>query len=150
MLKAVFAYAVQHGLVSENPAREVHAPENAEPEPERSLSREELGCLGKPMAEAGQNRAAWQALDCIKLLLATGLRKDEALSLRWSDIDFEHRRLVLAETRTGRSVRPLSRTAMAILMGIRRSSSQWLFPATRREGHYITSGYRSFGRTFAG
>ena len=138
MLKAVFAYAVRHGLIAENPARDVHAPDHAEQERERYLSPEELARLGKALSQAEQSGSAWQAVDCIKLLLATGLRKDEALSLRWSDIDFACRRLVLPETKTGRSVRPLSRSAIAILAGVRRrSQSEWLFPATKGGGHFI-------------
>jgi integrase len=138
MLKAVFADAVRHGLVADNPARDVHAPEHAERERERYLSPEELANLGRALSQAELSGAAWQAVDCIKLLLATGLRKDEALSLRWSDIDFERRRLVLPETKTGRSVRPLSRSAVAILAGVRgRSRSAWLFPATKGEGHFV-------------
>jgi integrase len=138
MLKAVFAYAVRHGLIAESPARDVHAPDHAEQERERYLSPEELARLGKALSQAEESGAAWQAVGCVKLLLATGLRKDEALSLKWSDVDLERRRLVLPETKTGRSVRPLSRSAIAILTGIRgRSSDSWLFPASRGAGHFV-------------
>ena len=62
------------------------------------------GALGRAIAAAEQARAAWQAIGCIKLLLATGLRKDKAL-LRWSrQTDLNGRRLVFAETKTGGSV----------------------------------------------
>ena len=116
----------------------MHAPDHAEQERERYLSPEELARLGKALSQAEESGAAWQAVGCIKLLLATGLRKDEALSLKWSDVDVERRRLVLPETKTGRSVRPLSRPAIAILTGIRgRSSDSWLFPASRGAGHFV-------------
>ena len=138
MLKAALAFAVRQGLIAENPARDVHPPENAERERERFLSPDELARLGKSIVAAEQASVAWQAIGCIKLLLATGLRKDEALSLRWTDIDFNGRRLVLPETKTGRSVRPLSRSAIAVLSGLRgRSSGPWIFPATTGEGHYV-------------
>lgn len=138
MLKAVFSYAVRQGLIPENPARDVHPPDNAERERERFLSPEELARLGKAIAAAEQAGAAWQAIGAIKLLLATGLRKDEALSLRWENVEFECRRLILPETKTGRSVRPLSQQAIAILSGLQgRSSSPWVLPATKGEGHYV-------------
>ena len=88
MLKAVFAHAVRQGLIADNPARDVHAPTNAEKERERFLSPEELTRLGAAIEAAEKAGAAWQATAAIKLLLATGLRKDEAVSLRWSSIDF--------------------------------------------------------------
>jgi integrase len=138
MLRAAFAYAVRQGLIADNPAREVHPPENAERERERFLSPDELVRLGEALSAAEQAGTAWQAIGCIKLLLATGLRRDEALSLRWSDIDFDRRRLILPETKTGRSVRPLSRPAMAILTGFRGlSRGSWVFPATKGQGHYV-------------
>ena len=74
----------------------------------------------------------------IRLILATGLRRNEALALRWSEVDFDGRRLVLAGTKTGRSIRPLSRAAIAILAGIRdRAGNGWVFPASRGTGHYL-------------
>ena len=73
----------------------------------------------------------------MRLILATGVRKHEALGLRWAEVDLERRRVVLPETKTGRSVRPLSREAVAILSGLKgRSSGEWVFPATHGTGHY--------------
>jgi integrase len=138
MLKALLAYAVRQGLIADNPARDVHAPDNAERERERFLSPEELVRLGEALLAAERGGAAWQATGAIKLLLATGLRKDEALSLRWDDVRFERRQVILPETKTGRSVRPLSREALAILSGLKaQSAGPWVFPATKGGGHYI-------------
>ena len=137
-LKAALAFAVREGLIQTNPATDVHPPENAEAERERYLSPAELAALGKAIASAESAGQPWQALAAIKLLLATGLRRNEALALEWSHIDLERRRLVLPETKTGRSVRPLSREAVAVLAGLRaKSTGKWVLPATRGEGHYV-------------
>lgn len=138
MLKAVLADAVRQGLLADNPARDVHAPEGAERERERFLSPGELARLGAALAAAERDGVAWQAVAALRLLLATGLRRDEALGLRWGDVDLERRRLVLPETKTGRSVRPLSREAVAILSGLRgRYEGPWVFPATKGDGRYV-------------
>lgn len=137
-LKAALAFAVREGLIQTNPATDVHPPENAEPERERYLSPRELAHLGRALAAAERAGLPWQAIASIRLILATGLRKNEALALRWENVDLERRRLVLPETKTGRSVRPLSREAVAVLIGLQgRSTGGWVFPATAGDGHYI-------------
>lgn len=136
MLKAVFAYALRQGLVPENPARDVRAADEAERE--RFLSAEEVGRLALALDGAEGEGTAWQAVAAIRLILATGLRKEEALELRWAEADLDLGRLVLADTKTGRSVRPLGRAAVAILAAIkaRELASGWVFPATGGPGHY--------------
>jgi len=45
--------------------------------------------------------------------------------------------LVLADTKTGKSIRPLGAAAIAILEGISRDpESEYVFPAERGDGHY--------------
>jgi integrase len=136
MVTAMFSYALRHGLVVENPARAVSARD--EVERDRFLSPDEIQRLIGALETAERNGAAWQAVTAVRLILATGLRKEEALGLRWSEVDFDRKRLVLASTKTGRSVRPLGRAAVAILGGIKAKglSSEWVFPATSGAGHY--------------
>lgn len=52
------------------------------------------------------------------------------------------RTATLAETKTGRSVRPLSRAACDILTAAPRPAGGRVFPATRGDG--VMAGYRSF------
>lgn len=55
------------------------------------------------------------AIAAIRLLILTGCREGEILSLRWDAVDFERGYLRFADTKTGRSVRPLAQSAAALL-----------------------------------
>lgn len=74
--------------------------------------------------------------DFLILLLLTGLRKTEAMTLKWSDIDFEGRYMTVKETKNGRDhMLPLSDGLVSLLQG-RKNDSQYVFPGI--EGHMIS------------
>jgi integrase len=80
---------------------------------------------------------------CARFLALTGWRSGEALMLRWKDVDLVRRTVILLETKTGRSMRPLSHTARDILSRLgRQGGADLVFPPTRGEG--TTSGFRKF------
>lgn len=55
------------------------------------------------------------AVACIRFLALTGLRRGEALNLRWTDLDLERSQIVLADSKTGKSIRPLSAAARMLI-----------------------------------
>jgi integrase len=55
------------------------------------------------------------------------------LALRWAEVDIARRTAMLAETKTGKSMRPLSRAACAVLSKLSRVSDL-VFPASRGNG----------------
>lgn len=55
------------------------------------------------------------AVAAIRLLALTGCREGEILSLRWDAVDLERGHLRLADSKTGKSVRPLGQSAAEIL-----------------------------------
>ena len=61
------------------------------------------------------------AVDAIRFLLFSGMRKSEALSLRWDAVDADTGIVRLKHTKTGLSVRPLSKEALRVLAGIPRN-----------------------------
>ena len=67
----------------------------------------------------------------VRLLLLTGCRKSEILTLRWSDYREGH--LFLRDSKTGPRTVWLSQPARSVLEGLDRTG-QWAFPAARGKG----------------
>jgi integrase len=55
------------------------------------------------------------ALAALRFLALTGWRAGEALSLRWREVDLVRRTAILEDSKTGRSMRPLSHVACDLL-----------------------------------
>lgn len=78
--------------------------------------------------------------DYLKLLLFTGLRRNEAAALRWSEIDFAAKVIRLPATRTkaGRKLDLPMTSFVRDLLVARRAvgiDNQFVFPANSRSGH---------------
>ena len=124
---------------------------------ERFLTAEELARLGNaldaaksgrlvinPEAKAPERRKRGgqrkvgprsenpRAVAAIELLLLTGCRLGEVLNLRWSDIDFERRFLLLPDSKTGAKTVYLSEAAFRVLRGIKQHEGcAYVFPGKR-------------------
>ena len=61
------------------------------------------------------------AIAAIRLLMLTGCRSDEILTLRWDDVDRTSRVLRLRESKTGPRMVPLTRPVLNVLDGIERA-----------------------------
>jgi integrase len=142
LLGAIFTYAVDRGMRSDNPAHRVR--KFAENRRERRLTNEEYGRLGLGLREACND--IWPAaVACVRFLLLTGWRSGEAIGLRWCDVDLERRTATLPDTKTGRSIRPLSAAACDVLRSVPRTANRALvFPATRGDG--LMLGFKKFTR----
>lgn len=71
----------------------------------------------------------------VRLLLLTGCRKSEILTLQWDWVDFERGCLRLPDSKTGAKVVPLAAAAMELLNGLPRIS-KFVLPSGRGESHY--------------
>jgi integrase len=99
---------------------------------ERRLSHGEYRALGEALRN-GKAESIWPAaLAAIRFLAVTGWRTGEALALRWDEVDLARRTATLGDTKTGRSMRPLSYAACEVLRNLTRSGDL-VFPATRGE-----------------
>ncbi len=142
LLGAIFAYAVDNGIRSDNPAHRIR--KFAENKRERRLSDAEYRALGDGLRRAGET--VWpSAVACVRFLALTGWRTGEAVGLRWHDVDIVRRTATLPDSKTGRSVRPLSNAACEVLRALPRlGESALVFPATRGDG--LMLGFKKFAR----
>jgi integrase len=130
LLGAICTYAVRKDMRPDNPVRGVTL--FADRKRERRLSDDEYGRFGEAMREA--EKTLWPAaVAAARFIALTGFRRGEVLSLKWSEIDFARRTATLGDTKTGRSVRPLSRAACDLLRGLSRTG-ELVFPASRGDG----------------
>jgi integrase len=77
------------------------------------------------------------AIAAIRLLLFTGCRKSEILTLKWNDVDFERSCLRLSESKTGSKVVPLGGPALVLLNELKRTLGNPYVLAGERTGHHF-------------
>ena len=88
---------------------------------ERFLTREEFRRLGAVLDEAEADRSVHpSAVAAIRLLMLTGCRKGEILSLKWDDVDRTAGELRLRDGKSGARMVPLSPTMAEVLDAIPR------------------------------
>jgi integrase len=138
LLGAIFTYAVRNRMRSDNPVRGVMR--FADGKRDRRLNEEEYKALGEALRRA-EAQHIWPAtIAAARFLAVTGWRSGEAMGLRWADIDLARRTATLPDTKTGRSIRPLSKIACDVLQGFKLiSDGHLVFPAMR--GGVLVKGF---------
>ena len=106
-LSAMFTFAVRRGIVLSNPCENA-AIRKTDNRRTRYLSIEEVRRLGAALETLQADGVNPKALDITRLWALTGCRRDEIAALKWSEVDFERGCLVLEDSKTGESVRPLA------------------------------------------
>jgi integrase len=146
LLGAIFSYAVRRRMRSDNPVQGVTRP--ADGKRERRLTDAEYEALGSALRGAAVANIWPPAIAVARFLAVTGWRSGEALALRWNDVDLPRRTARLSDTKTGRSVRPLSHSACDVLQNLSRSG-HLVFPATRGSGDVVMSGFKKLWKRIA-
>ena len=104
---------------------------------ERFLSEREFARLGAVLHELEANgKIATTAAAALRLLMLTGCRRNEILTLSWQDVDLEHDEIRLRDAKTGPRAVPLSPTARQVLAALpRQPDNPWVIsgrvPGTR-------------------
>ena len=127
MLGAMFSFAVRRGFRVDNPVHGVER--HAYARRQRRVSDTEYAALGNALRS--MPKTTWPiAVAAARFLALTGWRRGEMLGLRWNEVDLATRTARLADTKTGYSVRPLSRAACELLRQLPRAG-ELAFPASR-------------------
>ena len=89
---------------------------------ERFLTPDEVKRLGRVLVEAERDGTVWPGIiAAVRLLMLTGCRRSEILSLRWDDVDRTAGLIRLRDSKTGPRVVPLTRAVKSVLDGIEKT-----------------------------
>ena len=91
------------------------------------------GDLGTALDELeATGRISPHAAAAIRLLMLTGCRRNEILTLRWEDVHLDARELRLADSKTGPRTVSLSAEATDVLAALERvPHNPWVIPGTK-------------------
>ena len=136
-LSHMYSLADEWGMVAEgtNPCRSVlKYPWRRR---ERFLTDAEFERLSRVLDKAGTGRGpSLGAISAIRLLMLTGCRKNEILSLRWEGVDLDAGDLTLADAKTGPRAVPLSPSAVRVLAALPRDTgTPWVLPGVKPGTH---------------
>ena len=88
--------------------------------------------LEDALTVAERGGGAWQPILAIRTIALTGCRRGEIANLRKSELDLTGQALRLTDTKTGASVRPIGKAALAVLRdAMDRSDGLYVFPGAR-------------------
>ena len=128
LLRQILNAAVGTGLIAANPTAGIRR--NPRPRLTRFLSTDEIGRLHRALDRlVDQRPSRRQQADIIRLLLLTGCRKSEILSLKRSEVDGNVLRL--SDSKTGPRTVWLSEAAQAVIARQPRTTSAFVFPSPR-------------------
>lgn len=95
VINRIFKYAVLMDILDSNPFDKVIKPKSRQTQRKGNfLTKEEL----KEFLKLAQNATLSYFSPLVHLMSYTGLRQGEALALKWSDIDFENKRITVDKT----------------------------------------------------
>ena len=137
VLSKIFSLAEAWGLASGggNPCRFVL--KYKEGKRERFLTDDEYRRVGRALCELeAEGPVPARAAAALRLLMLTGCRGGEILTLKWSDIDRKAGEFRLRDAKAGPRMVPLTPAASEVLAGIRRvRRSPWVITGGRPERH---------------
>ena len=119
-----------------NPCR--HVEKYREKPRERFLGSEELATLGHTLRKAERSgKEMPSVITAIRLLLLTGARVNEILTLKWNYVDIERRCLRLPDSKTGAKVIALGAPALEVLQAVEHQQGNPYVCPGAKPGHHL-------------
>lgn len=140
VLSKLMSWAEEHGLrpPQSNPC--FHLARYRENKRQRYLSRPEFSRLGAVLAQTERiDEENLYIAAAIRLLLLTGARVGEILTLTWSSVDLERNLLLLPDSKTGQKVIRLNAQAATVLRDLPRLEANPFVIVGRRPGSHLVN-----------
>ncbi|MBA3814385.1 MAG: tyrosine-type recombinase/integrase [Alphaproteobacteria bacterium] len=115
----------------------LHVKKYSENKRERFLSHDEIGRLIAVLDEEEKETHIPWPLHAIRLLLLTGCRLNEVLTLKWEEVDFDNQCLRLRDSKTGKKLVYLSSAAIDLLKAIPEEAENSFVICGGKEGAHL-------------
>jgi integrase len=139
MLSSLFSWCERQALRERNTNPAAGIEKFKEKSRERFLSPRELSRVGVALARAERKRTEtpW-VIAAIRLLMFTGMRRNEVLTLRWQHVNTDKAMLMLPDTKTGARVVYLSAPALEVLTSLPRAArNPYVIVGDKQGAHLI-------------
>ena len=116
-IKSFYNYLLEHRLVVSNPAKGIKAPKPNKPLPS-FVNYSEMKPLLDDFVDDSTDKNEYVAFlnhTIVELLYITGMRRDELIRLRDSDVDFSAKQLLVNGKRNKQRIIPISEEAVVFL-----------------------------------
>ena len=132
VISKMFSLAEMWGLRPDGSNPRKHIKKYAEEKRERFLSPAELKRVGDVLREMeDEGIELSSAIAAARLLILTGCRLGEIMTLQWEHVDLAGRALRLPDSKTGAKVVHLGQPAIDVLMGIKKvDKNPWVIVGT--------------------
>lgn len=130
LIVTIFNRAIEHGAISTNPATPIK-PLEENNKRDRHLSPSEVAAFFGALDSRPRNVA-----NALRLLLLTGARKGNVLSMKWDDVNLDQRVWNIPRTKSGKALRvPLNESAVRVLrnqLQLKEHENPYVFPGNQR------------------
>tara|TARA_R110000787_G_scaffold143488_5_gene257251 strand:+ start:30020 stop:31204 length:1185 start_codon:yes stop_codon:yes gene_type:complete len=139
VISKMFSMSEMWGMRPDGSNPRLHIKKYPEEKRERYLSQKELSDLGSVLNEAEEMGVDdIYAISAIRLLIFTGCRLNEIMSLKWTEVDLANSCLRLSDSKTGARVVHLGPPALDLLKNLKRQpKNPWVvcgkIPGTNRK-----------------
>lgn len=137
MLKSLLTFAGSRGLSKVQP---IDVKPTKSREVQNFYKPDELAALDNALVELiAEKPSQILTFSALRLLIATGARLGEIISLRWMAIDLDHRVIQLEKDKTSDNRRDILLTdeAVAVFKSLPRTSSSFVFHSVSATGHVM-------------
>jgi len=114
---------------------------------ERFLSDGELETLERVLTvHAAAGSASDYTIAAFRLLMYTGCRLGEVLTLKWEEVDLQNNCLRLKDSKTGARVIPLNDTAREVVLSIEKKADNPYVFCGNKSGTHLVAIQKTWGR----